>query len=181
MVNELDLKLGDGRTLHVYDTGGDEGDARLAVLWHHGTPNIGSPSCASLPNGRATRVALGVVRPTRIWWLDARPGSGPRLSCRPRLERRRRARHRPVRSHGSLRWGSHAFACGALLPDRVLGVVSMAGLAPFDADGLDWFAGMAVSAWTRCAQQRRVARRSSATRLPARSTTRSSPQPMRRH
>ena len=41
--------------------------------------------------------------------------------------------------------GSHALACGALLDDRVLGVVSMAGLAPFDAGGLDWFAGMAAS------------------------------------
>jgi pimeloyl-ACP methyl ester carboxylesterase len=36
----------------------------------------------------------------------------------------------------------HALACAALLPDRVLAVVSMAGLAPFTAEGLDWFAGM---------------------------------------
>jgi pimeloyl-ACP methyl ester carboxylesterase len=38
--------------------------------------------------------------------------------------------------------GSHALACGALLPERVLAVVSMAGLAPYGAEGLDWFAGM---------------------------------------
>ena len=41
--------------------------------------------------------------------------------------------------------GPHALACGALLADRVVAVVSAAGLAPFDADGLDWFAGMATS------------------------------------
>jgi pimeloyl-ACP methyl ester carboxylesterase len=41
--------------------------------------------------------------------------------------------------------GSHALACGALLPERVVGVVSVAGLAPFGAEGLDWFAGMAPS------------------------------------
>ena len=41
--------------------------------------------------------------------------------------------------------GSHALACGALLEGRVRGVVSMAALAPFDAGGLDWFAGMAAS------------------------------------
>ena len=40
MVTELDLKLDDGRILHTYDTGGED---RLAVLWHHGTPNIGAP------------------------------------------------------------------------------------------------------------------------------------------
>ena len=41
--------------------------------------------------------------------------------------------------------GPHAIACGALLADRVIAVVSTAGLAPFDAEGLDWFAGMAAS------------------------------------
>ena len=41
--------------------------------------------------------------------------------------------------------GPHALACGALLPQRVRAVVSIAGLAPFDADGLDWFAGMTDS------------------------------------
>jgi pimeloyl-ACP methyl ester carboxylesterase len=38
--------------------------------------------------------------------------------------------------------GPHALACAALLPGRVLGVVSAAGLAPYDADGLDWYGGM---------------------------------------
>ena len=38
--------------------------------------------------------------------------------------------------------GPHALACGALLPERVVAVVSMAGLAPFGAEGLDWFDGM---------------------------------------
>lgn len=41
--------------------------------------------------------------------------------------------------------GSHALACGALLPERVLGVLSVAGLAPFDAGGFNWLAGMAAS------------------------------------
>lgn len=41
--------------------------------------------------------------------------------------------------------GAHALACGALLPDRVVGVVCVAGLAPFHAEGLDWFAGMAAA------------------------------------
>jgi pimeloyl-ACP methyl ester carboxylesterase len=39
----------------------------------------------------------------------------------------------------------HALACGALLPERVLGVVCVSGLAPFRVEGLDWFAGMAAS------------------------------------
>ena len=43
MVTETDLELADGRTLHTYDTGADEADGRLAVFWHHGSPNIGAP------------------------------------------------------------------------------------------------------------------------------------------
>lgn len=39
--------------------------------------------------------------------------------------------------------GPHALACAALLPSRCLAAVSLAGVAPFDADDLDWMAGMA--------------------------------------
>ena len=42
-MTETDLQLSHGRTLHVYDTGADDADGRLAVFWHHGTPNIGAP------------------------------------------------------------------------------------------------------------------------------------------
>jgi pimeloyl-ACP methyl ester carboxylesterase len=41
--------------------------------------------------------------------------------------------------------GPHALACAALLPDRVTRVAVLVSLAPRDADGLDWFAGMAAS------------------------------------
>ncbi|MFI5620008.1 alpha/beta fold hydrolase [Streptomyces sp. NPDC051567] len=38
-----------------------------------------------------------------------------------------------------------ALACAALLPDRVTRTAAMVGLAPRDAEDLDWFAGMAAS------------------------------------
>ncbi|CAM5641164.1 hypothetical protein STENM223S_04940 [Streptomyces tendae] len=39
----------------------------------------------------------------------------------------------------------HALACAALMPDRVTRAAAMVGLAPRDARGLNWFAGMAPS------------------------------------
>lgn len=39
----------------------------------------------------------------------------------------------------------HALACAALLPDRVTRAAALVGLAPRNAKGLDWFAGMAPS------------------------------------
>jgi pimeloyl-ACP methyl ester carboxylesterase len=38
--------------------------------------------------------------------------------------------------------GPHALACAALLSDRVVAAASLAGLAPFDAPGLNYFTGM---------------------------------------
>ena len=65
MVNEVDLKLGDGRILHVYDTGADGGG--FPVFWHHGTPNIGSPPAPLFP--AAERLGLR-------WVSYDRPGYG---------------------------------------------------------------------------------------------------------
>jgi pimeloyl-ACP methyl ester carboxylesterase len=38
--------------------------------------------------------------------------------------------------------GPHALACAALLPARLIGAATVGGLAPYDAEGLDWMAGM---------------------------------------
>jgi pimeloyl-ACP methyl ester carboxylesterase len=38
--------------------------------------------------------------------------------------------------------GPHALACAALMPDRVIAAATIAGVAPRDAEGLDWLAGM---------------------------------------
>ena len=42
-VKETDLAPGGGRTLHVYDTVPEGGAGHLAIVWQHGTPNIGAP------------------------------------------------------------------------------------------------------------------------------------------
>jgi pimeloyl-ACP methyl ester carboxylesterase len=38
--------------------------------------------------------------------------------------------------------GPHALACAALLPERCAAAATLAGVAPYDADGLDWLDGM---------------------------------------
>jgi pimeloyl-ACP methyl ester carboxylesterase len=44
---------------------------------------------------------------------------------------------------GAAGGGPHVLACAALLPDLVAAAATLASLAPFDADGLDYFDGMA--------------------------------------
>ena len=38
--------------------------------------------------------------------------------------------------------GPHALACAALLPERTIAAATIAGVAPWPADGLDWLEGM---------------------------------------
>ena len=144
-MRETDLERGDGRRLHVYDTAADGSDDRPVVLWHHGTPNIGAPPEPLFPLSER----LGIR-----WVSYDRPGYG---GSTPRPGRDIASAAADVASvadelgierfavMGHSGGAPHALACAALLPDRVLAVAGMAGLAPFGADGLDWFAGMSDS------------------------------------
>lgn len=144
-MTERDLVLADGRTLHIYDTGADGGADRLAVLWHHGTPNVGAPPAPLF--AAAERLGLRWVSYDRPGYGGSTRSPGRTLGSAAEyatevadalgLERF------AVMGHSG--GGSHALACGAVMGDRVVGVVSVAALAPFDADGLDWFAGMVAS------------------------------------
>ncbi len=144
MVTEADLGLSDGRTLHYYDTGEDDSDARVAVFWHHGTPNVGSPPeplfSAAAENGLRwvsyDRPAYGGSSPNP--GRDIASAAADVAAIADALGIGRFA----VLGHSG--GGPHALSCGALLPERVIAVVSGSAPAPFDAEGLDWFAG-----WSR--------------------------------
>lgn len=141
-MRELDLELPDRRTLHAYDTGRVGAD-ELVVVWHHGTPNVGTPPEPLFP----TSDRLGIR-----WIGYDRPGYG---GSTRRLGRDVASAAAEVRAvvdtlgvdrfavMGHSGGGPHALACGALLGERVRGVVVAAGLAPYDAPGLDYFGGMA--------------------------------------
>jgi pimeloyl-ACP methyl ester carboxylesterase len=139
-VIELDVPAGDGRILHAYDTG-PGGD--LVVVWHHGTPNIGSPPEPLFEVSE--RLGIRWVSYDRPGYGGSTPNPGRSVATAAAdvaavadavgVERFAVMGH----SGGS----PHALACAALLPDRVTAVLAGAGLAPFDAAGLDWFAGMA--------------------------------------
>jgi pimeloyl-ACP methyl ester carboxylesterase len=142
---ELDLELEDGRILHVYDTWPEGGQGRLALFWQHGTPNIGAPPEPLFP--AAERLGIRWVSYDRPGYGSSTPDPGRSVGSAAGLVSSAADalgidRFAVIGHSGG---GSHALACGALLADRVVAVVSIAGLAPFDAEGLDWFDGMAQS------------------------------------
>ncbi|MFB4281786.1 alpha/beta fold hydrolase [Nonomuraea sp. MTCD27] len=144
MGKEFELPLGNDRTLHVYDTAPGADDL-LPVIWHHGTPNIGAPPAPLFE--AAGRLGVRWLSYDRPGYGGSTPSPGRDIASAAGLTRRVAdelgiARFAVMGHSGG---GSHALACAALLPDRVLAAVSVAGLAPYGARGLDWYAGMSPS------------------------------------
>jgi len=140
---QRDLQIS-GRTLHIYDTD-PEKDGRLPVVWHHGTPNVGAPPEPLF--AAADRLGLR-------WVSFDRPGYGSSTIAQGRTisfvanDVAKVADALGIDEFavaGYSGGGSYALGCAAVLGTRVRGVLSLAGIAPYGADGLDWFAGMAPS------------------------------------
>jgi pimeloyl-ACP methyl ester carboxylesterase len=155
-VIETDVELPDGRTLHTYDTGTGE----LTVVWHHGTPNIGTPPEPLF--AASDRLGIRWISYDRPGYGGSTPQPGRHMSSAGELTAAvvdaLGIERFAVMGHSS--GGPHALACAALLPDRVSAVVSAAGLAPLSDDKLDWwFTGLAAGgeASLRAATQGREA------------------------
>ncbi len=136
---QLQLKLPDGRALEILIDGPAEG---LPLIFHFGTP------CAAVffrpLVAEATRRKLRTVIYSRPGYAtsSAKPGRtvadavGDVQAILGELD---------AEEFVTIGWsggGPHALACAANLPDRCAAAVSLAGVAPYAAAGLDWMAGM---------------------------------------
>lgn len=127
----------DGRALEVTRVGADDG---VAVVFHHGSPGAASLVGALEPIAR--RHGLLVVTMSRAGYghSDARPGRSIANVVDDVASLRH---HYGIAHYVAMGWsggGPHALACAALDPD-CLGALSIAGVAPIDAD-FDWTEGM---------------------------------------
>jgi pimeloyl-ACP methyl ester carboxylesterase len=129
------LRSADSRTLEVHEIGDPSG---FPVLMHHGTPASGlpyepwaTPGVRLLAYDRA-----GYGGSTRLPGRDIAAVAGDIEWIADALELERFA------TWGISGGGPHALACAALCGERLTAVASLAGVAPWGADGLDWLAGM---------------------------------------
>jgi pimeloyl-ACP methyl ester carboxylesterase len=129
----------DGRTLAVEDSGDPAG---RPVLAHMGTPNSRH---LYRPNVRdAAERGLRLISYDRPGYGGSSPQPGRtvadcagdvRTICTELgIDR--------LATWGHSGGGPHVLACAVLLPDLVTAAASLASPAPFDAEGLDFFAGM---------------------------------------
>lgn len=146
------VSSGDGRQLWVTEWGNLSG---APVFLLHGTP--GSRF------GPKPRDALLYRQGIRLITYD-RPGYGGSDRLRGRRVVHAAQDVAAIADHLSLDHfavvgrsggGPHALACAALLPSRVRRVAALVSLAPPDAEGLDWSAGMTRSNVVEFAAARR--------------------------
>ncbi len=153
----VELRLHDGRTLVVHDAGSSGASDELTLMWHHGSPQTGvllDPLLTAAAERGIRLVSYG--RPS---YGGSSPNRGRNIaSAASDVEQ-------IVGSLGVERFvtmgasggGPHALACAALLPDRVIGAVTLAGIAPY-TDTFDWYAGMVSPGGLLAAAEGREAR-----------------------
>jgi pimeloyl-ACP methyl ester carboxylesterase len=129
------VALADGRSLEVHELGDPEG---FPIVYHHGTPGSGTlyarwatPGVRLIAYDRAGyggsarkhgRAVVDVV--TDITAVADALG----------LER--------FATWGLSGGGPHVLACAALCDERLVAAATLAGVGPWNAEGLDWLAGM---------------------------------------
>jgi pimeloyl-ACP methyl ester carboxylesterase len=133
------VRAADGRQLEALASGPAGG---LTVVLHNGTPAglMAAPRIAAAAAERGLRLVL-YARPG---YEGSTPDPGRRVADATAdlaavLDGLGAGEFVTVGWSGG---GPHALACAALLPGRCLAAASMAGVAPYHAEGLDWQAGM---------------------------------------
>jgi pimeloyl-ACP methyl ester carboxylesterase len=129
----------DGRSLDVYTAGPPDGDV---LVFHSGTPSAPlpyAPMVASMAERGLRYVAFsraGYGGSTRRPGRSVADVVGDTTTV---LDHVGADRAFVVGWSGG---GPHALACAALLPDRVRAAATIAGVAPYGAEGLDYLDGM---------------------------------------
>ena len=134
------VRAGDGRSLDVLVAGPADG---LPVLFHHGTPG-GVALYQPMLDAAAER-GLRLVQYGRPGYAGSTAQPARRVADAAAdvaaiLDDLGAGRFVTVGWSGG---GPHALACARLLAGRCAAAATLAGVAPYTADGLDWLAGMA--------------------------------------
>jgi len=133
------LRLPDGRSLDVQESGTQGGEV---LVFHHGTPGSCVPFRALAD--AANRLGLRFVTTSRPGYGDSTRLPGRSVvhvvaDTTAVLDALGADRCLVAGWSGG---GPHALACGARLAERVAAVLVIAGVAPYEAGGLDFLAGM---------------------------------------
>jgi pimeloyl-ACP methyl ester carboxylesterase len=150
----ITVRTDDGRELEVHRDGPEDA---LPLVFHYGTPNapVEFPLLREAADARGWQVVTyarpGYAGSSRHEGRSVADAVGDVETILDALG---------LDAFVTLGWsggGPHALACAALLPERCRAAAALAGVAPYDADGLDFLAGMGdenVEEFTAAARSR---------------------------
>jgi pimeloyl-ACP methyl ester carboxylesterase len=131
----------EGRSVEVL-TGGDPDG--FPLLFHAGSPSAVAGYAAV--DDAVAAAGLRYVSFSRPGYGRSTPRPEPGRYADDVVESVGLLDHLGIGEFLTIGWsggGPRALACAALLPDRCRAAATLAGVAPYAADGLDWFDGMA--------------------------------------
>jgi pimeloyl-ACP methyl ester carboxylesterase len=133
------VRLADGRDIEFLTAGPADG---LPLVVHEGTP-IGLVLNSRLADAAAAR-GMRIVQPARPGYEESTPRPGRSVAdvvpdVTTVLDAVGAGEFVSIGFSGG---GPHTLACAALAPGRCLAAASVAGVAPYLAEGLDFMAGM---------------------------------------
>lgn len=159
MAKVQDVRLDDGRMIRVHDGGDGSTSEAFTLVWHHGSPQTGALLAPLAEAAAARGIRLVSYGRPSYGGSTPRPGRDVGSAASDVAQVADALGIGRFATMGASGGGPHALACAAQLPERVIAVATLATLAPRDADGLDWYAGMAGDgASLRAAEQGRDAR-----------------------
>ncbi len=139
MSRTVEIAAADGRRLEVELSGPEDG---RALIFHAGTPSAGRVFEPMVQAG-AERGVRHIAYSRPGYGASERHAGRTVADCAADVAAIADALG--IERFLTLGWsggGPHALACAALLPERVIAAVSLAGVGPFDVDGLDFLDGM---------------------------------------
>jgi len=129
----------DGRNLEVVSAGPDDG---RCYLFHSGTPSAANVNPRVIEH--TAKRGLRFVTFSRPGYAGSTPNPGRSVGdvANDVAAILDALGINTFICAGQSGGGPHALACAALLPDRVLATATLAGAAPWPAEGIEWLEGM---------------------------------------
>lgn len=129
----------DGRKLRIIEAGQPDG---IPVLVHNGTPGSRLLYQPWIKDAESRGIRLISYERPGYGGSTPRPGRTVASAADDVAIIAKELKLSRLSVWGVSGGGPHALACAALLPDLVVAAAALASPAPYQADGLDWLAGM---------------------------------------
>jgi pimeloyl-ACP methyl ester carboxylesterase len=137
--NSFTISTQDARKIHIIEAGQPDG---IPILVHNGTPGSRLLYHPWVKDAESRGIRL--ISYDRPGYGGSTPRPGRTIASAAddvaAIAKELKLSHLSV--WGISGGGPHALACAALLPNLVVAAAALASPAPYQADGLDWFADM---------------------------------------